>query len=367
MSVVQRLARAVDTVLDRAVLQTEDPTALGLVRILVVSVMTASMLTHVGAVSDYFSDHALLGGEAAREAFHSRQSLFFYVTSPWGVRAVFALGVLAHLMWLVGLFTRVSAVVAWAVWASMVGRHPLLYALPDQLHGALCLLLALMPTGNGLSLDARRRGPRPVPIYCRRIVQLQLAVVYTATGLLKTGPTWTEDGTALYYALVNPYNRHFMIAQWLAALQPWVLRPATWLVLAWEVGFGGFVLVHWLREMLGRPRRIPDLRWVFLGFGVMMHVGIQSFLYVAWFTPLTIAAYSSFLRPEEVQGIAKRLRRLRRPRNVEEPAPKDDAGSDREADSDSDSGAAGSDELDLVDEPSGALRAAVAAEDESDL
>lgn len=333
MSVLARIARGVTTVVDRALLQTEDPTALGLVRILVVSVMTASMLTHVGSVSDYFSDHALLGGEVAREAFHSRQSLFFYVTSPWGVRAVFALGVLAHLMWLVGLLTRVSAVVAWAVWASMVGRHPLLYALPDQLHGALCLLLALMPTGNGLSLDARRRGPRPVPIWCRRIVQLQIAVVYTATGMLKTGPTWTEDGTALYYALVNPYNRHFMIAQWLAALQPWVLRPATWLVLAWEVGFGGFVLVHWLREMLGRPRRIPDLRWVFLGFGVMMHVGIQTFLYVAWFTPLTIAAYSSFLRPEEVRGLADRLRRRGRRQDAPAPAPTDVAGSGSDRDS----------------------------------
>ena len=138
-------------------------------------------------------------------------------------------------------------------------------------------------------------------------------------------------------------------------------------MLAWEVGFGGFVLVHWLREMLGRPKRLPDLRWVFLGFGVMMHVGIQTFLYVAWFTPLTIAAYSSFLRPEEVRGLANRLRRLRRrgaakgaaKEHAKEPAPTDDAGSD--SDSDSGSGAAGSDELDLVDEPAGALGAAVAA------
>jgi len=292
-------------------LDEEDPTALGLLRILLVLVMTASLLTHVGAVSDYFSSHATIGGEAAREAFHSRWSLFFFVTEPWPVRAVFAVGVVAHLLWLVGLYTRVASIVAWVVWISMVGRQPLLYALPDQLHTALATVLMLTPAGRGMSLDARWRGKRrPVPVWCRRMIQLQIAVVYVATGALKTGETW-KDGTALYYTLVNPYNRHFEIDRALAFLQPWVLRPMTWAVLVWEVGFGGFLVLHWLRELLGRPRRFPDLRKLFLPFGVLMHIGIQSLLYVAWFTPLMVAAYAAFLPPDEVQRLLGWLRRRR--------------------------------------------------------
>lgn len=300
-------------IVDGAALQTEDATALGLMRIAVVSVMTASMLTHVGSVAEYFSDDAWIAGDAAREAFHSRFSLFFSITAPWAVRVVFAIGVLAHLLWLVGLWTPISALVAWLVWISMVGRNPLLYALPDQLHGVFALLIALMPTGHGLSLDARRRGPRRVPVWCRRVIQLQIAAVYVATGLLKTGSTWRTDGTALYYAMVNPYNRHFAIGKLLAALQPWLLRPMTWMVLAWEVGFGGFVVVHWAREACGRPRRWPDLRWLFVGFGLAMHIGIQSMLYVAWFTPLMVASYTSFLHPHEARSLVRwvtaRLRR----------------------------------------------------------
>jgi hypothetical protein len=290
-------------------LDEEDPAALGLLRILLVLVMTASLLTHVGAVSDYFSSHATVGGDAAREAFHSRWSLFFFVTEPWAVRAVFAVGVVAHLLWLVGLYTRVVSIIAWVVWISMVGRQPLLYALPDQLHTAFATLLMLMPTGRGMSLDARLRGKRrPVPVWCRRVIQLQIAAVYVATGVLKSGETWKE-GTALYYTLVNPYNRHFQIDRALAVLQPWVLRPMTWAVLVWEVGFSGFLVLHWLRELLGRPRRFPDLRKPFLAFGVLMHVGIQSMLYVAWFTPLMIAAYAAFLTPDEVRRMGAWLRR----------------------------------------------------------
>lgn len=106
---MDRLARLVGTTM----LDPEDPTALGLVRILVVSVLTASLLTHVGSVADYFSDASTLAGPAAREAFHSRWSIFFTITDPWAVRAVFAVGVLAHLCWIVGLYTPVAAALSW--------------------------------------------------------------------------------------------------------------------------------------------------------------------------------------------------------------------------------------------------------------
>ena len=80
-------------------------------------------------------------------------------------------------------------------------------------------------------------------------------------------------------------------------------------VLVWETGFAPFLAWHWLRGLLGRPRRFPDLRWLFLGFGVLMHVGIAASLYVAWFSPLALAAYAAFLRPDEVRAIGRRLRR----------------------------------------------------------
>ena len=296
-------------VLDATVAGDEDPTALGLCRIALVSVFTLSLVSHVGAVDEYFSSASMLAGDFARQAFHSRWSLLLWFEGPWAVRGVFAVGVVAHVLWLVGLYTRPAALVAFVVWASMVGRNPLLYAMPDQLHTCLMLWLALMPTGRGLSLDARWRGKGgPVPVWCRRVVQLQLAVMYTSTGLLKSGATWKADGTAIYYSAVNPYNRHVDITRWLALAQPYVLRPLTWLVLMWEVGFAGFTLALWLREATGK-RWAPDLRRVWLGFGALMHLGIWALMYVVWFTPLVLAAYTAFLRPAEVRRLLGRWRR----------------------------------------------------------
>ncbi len=309
-------------IVDRALLGREDPTALGLLRVVLVAVFTANMLAHIGSVAEYFSDASPLFGEWAREAFPSRWSLFFYVESATAVRAIFGLGLVAHLLWLVGLYTRPAAIIAVVVWVSMVGRNPLLYSMPDNLITALSMWLALLPSGRGLSLDARWRGKGgPVPVWCRRLLQLQIAVVYTGTGLLKSGVTWKE-GTAIYYSLVNPYNRHFAVSGFLAMIQPYVLRPITWAVLVWEVGFGGFVLLHWLREATGW-RRLPDLRRPFLGFGAAMHLGIQSMLFVVWFTPLMLGSYFAFLRPDEAKrAVAWVLRRIGRIPAVRPQGPK---------------------------------------------
>lgn len=299
-----RFARA----LDAALAGDEGPTALGLCRIALVSVFTLSLCSHLGAVDEYFSNASMLSGEFARQAFHSRLSLFLWFDEPWQVRTIFGVGVMAHLLWLVGLYTRPAAIVSFLVWASLIGRNPLLYAMPDQMHTCMLLWLALTPSGRGLSLDARWRGKGgPVPVWCRRVLQLQIAVVYTTTGLLKTGATWKADGTAIYYSLVNPYNRHADVTGLLAQLQPYVLRPMTWLVLTWEVSFAGFTLLLWLRETTGR-RWFPDLRRYWLGFGTLMHLGIWAMMYVVWFTPLVLAAYTAFLRPAEAARVVGRIR-----------------------------------------------------------
>ena len=291
-------------------LDAEDPTALGLCRILLVALFTASLLSHVGAVATYFSDASVVAGDFARRAFPTRWSLFFWVTDPTAVQAIFCVGVVAHLLWLVGLFTRAASLVAWGVWVSMIGRNHLLYTFADQLQMVLCSLLMLLPAGRGLSLDASRRGKGgPVPVWCRRIIQLQLAVVYASTALMKTGVTWRAEGTALYYSLANPFNRFFDLPQLWAFVQPWALRPATWVVLAWEHAFAIFVLVHWTREMRGPSSRIPDLRKTILPFGAAMHAGIGATLFLAWFSPLSIASYSAFLTPREASKVVAWVRR----------------------------------------------------------
>lgn len=319
-------SRWVRAIGDRTLGAQEDALALGVCRALIAGVLFLSAFLHVGAVGEYFSDESMLNGRFAQQAFPSRWSMFFTITDPTAVRMIWSIGVLALAMWSVGLYTRISSVVGMVLWWSMYGRNPLLYAYPDQLGIMLGSLLMLMPAGRGFSLDAKWRGlGGTVPVWCRRVLQLQMAILYTATGLEKTGDTWHKDGTAIYYTLLNPYNRHFDAGPFVTSIQPWLLKPVTFVVLYWERWFWAFFVYHWIYESVGRrlpawgERReqgregwpLPDLRWVFLGFGVAMHTGIQIAVYVLFFSVLSISTYASFLSSDDMRRLAGLPGRLR--------------------------------------------------------
>ncbi len=309
MSSPNPLVRAIDRLFSGQ----EDAFALGLLRAVVAGILFLSALLHVGSVGEYFSDESMINGRFARLAFPNRWSLFFTIRDPTAVRAIWALGVAALGLWTVGLFTRVSGIIGMLVWISMYGRNHLLYAYPDQLALFYGFLLVMMPAGRGFSLDARLRGRGgTVPIWCRRLFQLQLGIVYTVTGLVKTGAAW-QEGTAIWYTLSNPYNRHFDAGPLLVKLQPWLFKPMTHVVLWWEIVFGGFVGYHWLRDMLGRHVgrwKLPDARWLFLGFGVAMHAGVQLGVYVVFFSLLITGSYLCFFDSDELRRGGARLRRF---------------------------------------------------------
>lgn len=310
----------------------EDALALGVCRMVIAGILFVSSLLHLGSVAEYFSDASMINGRFAQLAFPSRWSLFFHVRDPLAVQAIWAIGTAALGLWALGLYTRITSLLGMLLWISMFGRNPLFYAFPDQLALLFGALMAMMPAGRGFSLDARLRGKGgTVPVWCRRVLQLQLGIVYTATGLAKTGDTWHVDGTAIYYTLTNPYNRHFDLGPLLASVQPWLLRPATFMVLVWEVAFGGFVAFHWLRDLAGgrflrfldrrkpdaslasgvrlRGWPIPDLRWLFLGFGVLVHIGIQLGVYVVLFSPLMVGTYACFLTSAELRRLGRAVSR----------------------------------------------------------
>jgi hypothetical protein len=89
----------------------------------------------------------------------------------------------------------------------------------------------------------------------------------------------------------------------------------TFVVMWWERLFAGFLAYHWIRDMAGRRVSrwsIPDARWLFLGFGVAMHVGIQLAVYVVFFSPLMIGSYLSFFDSDELRRAGAKLRRIGR-------------------------------------------------------
>jgi len=219
------------------------------------------------------------------EALLGNFSVLHLRSDPPFVTALYAAALLSLTLMVLGVWTRLSTVASWLLLRQLYGYGTIFYNGGDFVVQVFLFLGMFCRWGEAYSIDSRRRrrrpvaerhtsalpAPRPIPGWPLRLMMLQLAIIYCATGLLKSGPTWRE-GTALYYAL-NLDHFYRVPAQglvtWLQLLG--VLPLLTWLTRAWEVFFPLAVLGVVVRgyeadRRLGRwispPRWRRALSWV---------------------------------------------------------------------------------------------------------
>src|SRR5262249_3297931 len=89
-------------------------------------------------------------------------SVWFHVTDPAAMRLVHAGGLAILVLFTLGIWTRVSAVLAWLVAMSYIQRSPITLFGMDTIISILLLYLMIGPSGAALSGD-RLAARRPAP------------------------------------------------------------------------------------------------------------------------------------------------------------------------------------------------------------
>src|SRR5262245_37047023 len=132
--------------------------------------------------------------------------------SPAVVLALLLGGSALALLFVVGLWDRVAAILLWYLWACLFGRNPLISnpALPYV--GWILLAHALLPPAPYGSLAARGRvDPRgswrmPPPIFAAAWILMAIGYAYSG-GTKLVSPSWI-DGSAITRILQSPLARH---------------------------------------------------------------------------------------------------------------------------------------------------------------
>ncbi len=237
------------------------------------------------------------------------------IWAAWGDTAeaawmLFFLWLVALASLTVGRFTRLSAILSWALAVTFHNRLSWVLNGGDALFRTALFYLMIAPSGAAWSLDRWRKkdraeGPVLIPAWSVRLMQIQICLIYLATGLSKInitwgtgelGARWIEDygdwlnGEALYWVLND-----VALARWPYAWLPvpmWLCRLASWGTLAFEIGFPLFMMIRPLRP------------WV-LALGVSFHLGIWATTEVGWFSWMTLSWYALFLTPETAERILR--------------------------------------------------------------
>jgi hypothetical protein len=203
--------------------------------------------------------------------------------------------VLSLVSLLLGLGTRVSAVLAWFLHLTLVESGEGTNYGADQLAHIFLFYLVWAPSGAALSLDRRlgrvRPGPSPAARLALRVIQVHLCIIYLTGGVAKAlSRTWW-DGDSIWRAVMSPEYRQLDFS-WLAS-HPWVAVVAGWSVLAVEIGYPVF--------MWPRVTRRP---WVLAT--TALHLGIAAFMGLTVFGAImivfTVAAFGVSAEPPVETG-----------------------------------------------------------------
>ncbi len=182
------------------------------------------------------------------------------------------------------------------------------------------LWLCVLGGGEGtLSVSAwlahRRWWPSAQMLaFPRWLVGWQLVLMYGATGLQKVSAYWVPGGeaSALYYILQQP-SWHRADMSWLAYVFP-LTQLSTTISWLWEVSAPVWLLAvwwaSWPAERAGAIVRTANrigLRWIYLGLGLAVHVGIFLTMEVGPFSFLSLMFYTAMVYPHEWRWLGARL------------------------------------------------------------
>ena len=222
----------------------------------------------------FFTDAGILPRSDLAASYPDRPSLLSLSGEWWVVAAIWAFSFVVALSLTAGWHTRLASLLSFVLVSSFSWRDPLILDGSDLVFRFVPLWLAFTSAGDRWSIDALRRGDAPVargwalPI---RILELQIAWIYLATGLEKLGGIDWVQGTAAYYAL---QLEHTFARPW---ANPFASDPAlshliTWYTLAVELSFLPLAMLPF-----ARTRSVAALGAAAMQLGILLLMNVGNF------------------------------------------------------------------------------------------
>ena len=294
--------------------QREDATSLALTRIVAATTLFCHLVHLLWSGAATFAWVGSAGmGFATRPGFLER----FGGGTYENVIALVSVSAAASLLVALGLFTRVSILVAWLSFRALLDLNAEARSGYDSLLVNTLFLLLISGCGRALSLDALIfKKPREVSRWPRMLVVFQIGLLYGGTAMMKASNGWVPggDGDALWFILHQPmWSRFAELPSWSFVLTQ-IATTITWL---WELSGPLFAVSVWLRESDPQGRKLAWLKrvldrvrfrelWLVAGVGV--HVGIEISMEVGAFSGASLALYFCAVRPHEWRAWFTRLR-----------------------------------------------------------
>lgn len=283
------------------------PLTLGVFRAVFASLIVLGLLIQAGDIVTWFGANGLSPASAALRA--DRGSLTFnplaHIQNDSLTFFLYWIIVLFGILTAFGLWTKGSSIILAIGIVAIHHRSPFIINAGDSLARLVAIYMAFAPVGAAFSIDAwlKKKNNQPlvteVSLWPQRLIQLQLAILYLTTVLIKLqGPAW-RNGFASWYPTQLIEFKKFSVPGFFDALPVVIFTTYATLI----VEFALATLIFW------KPAR----KWVVLA-GVALHLGIEYRMNIPLFAFVMISSYLCHYSGEEIQGLLDRIFALFRPK-----------------------------------------------------
>jgi hypothetical protein len=246
----------------------------------------------------FFTDEGIFPRRQLLAFYPERLSLLNLVGEWWQVAVIWAFSCIVAVALTIGWRTKLACFLAFVLIVAFQWRNPLILDGSDLVFRFVPLWLMFTNAGGLWSIDALRlpqgaagRG-WALPV---RILELQVAWIYLATGIEKVAGALWVDGTAAYYALQLEHT----FGRWWArpiALQPLLVKMISWGTIVVELGFLPFAMI---------PSRWTRLIAAVAAGG--LHFGILTMMNVGNFPVIMLSTLILFLPPTWIRAFVGRM------------------------------------------------------------
>jgi uncharacterized membrane protein YphA (DoxX/SURF4 family) len=298
--------RDIVRVWDRFFFEPMSPLPIALYRILFGSVVLANQLLMLPDVMEWFGPRGTVTFDTGLQVPGGNGfNLFRWLPHTSAVVwLVYAASCLFAITLLIGLFSRLSAVLVFMLIVTLNHRNPIILNGGDTFLRVAAFFLIFAPAGKALSVDSSlaKRRRRTVPAlyapWAMRLIQLQLTFLYLYAVVWKISGAFWLDGTAVYYTSRLIEFWRFPVPYVFEHV--WTIKLWTWFTLLIEFALGSLV---WIKE----------LRYPVLLSGILLHAGIEYSMNIPMFGFIMVSTYVLFVEPDDLQRVLARFQRAAKP------------------------------------------------------
>lgn len=236
-------------------------------------------------LKDFYTDEGLLNLYALKRIYEGNYYTSIHaISGDYYVQLfIFLLAVLFAFFLFIGFFTRIAAIISWALLVSLNLRNPLLLHGGDILFRCLLFWGIFTPWAERFSVDSYFKKIKIDKNFIFSIGAfafiLQILIMYLFTGMLKTGDPWREDFTAIYYALsIDHFS--FLLGPYIYKF-PQLMKGLTFSII-WIELLGPFLFLI--------PYKNSLFRYIFIGLIVSFQLGLALTMKIGLFPWFSIAS-----------------------------------------------------------------------------